>query len=62
MESDTERTIRLREAVPVYILYLTAWADESGPVQFRNDVYRLDEPRYKALGGIVQVKATPPNE
>jgi murein L,D-transpeptidase YcbB/YkuD len=62
METHTERTVRLREAIPVYILYLTAWADESGPVQFRNDVYRLDEPHYRALGSIVQVKATLPEE
>jgi murein L,D-transpeptidase YcbB/YkuD len=57
-----EYTIPLRHPIPVYLLYLTAWADDSGPVQFRDDVYRLDEPRYRALGGIVQVKATAPRQ
>jgi murein L,D-transpeptidase YcbB/YkuD len=60
--SSTERTIRLRRPIPVHILYLTAWADGAGPVQFRDDVYRLDEPRYRALSGIVQLRATLPKE
>lgn len=62
MDTTTGQTIRLPQAIPVYILYLTAWADESGPVQFRNDVYRLDEARYGALGGNAPVTATLPRE
>jgi murein L,D-transpeptidase YcbB/YkuD len=25
--------------VPVYLVYLTAWVDETGNLQFRDDVY-----------------------
>ena len=34
--------IRLSPKVPVYITYVTCWADESGTLQFRKDVYGLD--------------------
>ena len=62
LETDTSLTIRLPQAIPVYFLYLTAWADESGPVQFHNDVYRLDEAHYRALGSTVPMIATLPKE
>jgi murein L,D-transpeptidase YcbB/YkuD len=35
-------TIYLPKKVPVYITYSTCWADESGTLQFRQDVYGLD--------------------
>ncbi|MCJ8209070.1 L,D-transpeptidase family protein [Mucilaginibacter sp. RS28] len=34
--------IALAKKVPVYITYVTCWADESGTLQFRPDVYGLD--------------------
>ena len=34
--------IPLTKAVPVHIVYLTAWTDEEGQVQFRDDIYKLD--------------------
>lgn len=49
---EQERTVRLSEKIPVHILYLTAWADEDGTVQFRNDVYERDEPLIVALNRI----------
>jgi hypothetical protein len=33
----------------VHILYLTAWTDPQGDVQFRNDVYEGDEVLLRAL-------------
>jgi len=33
--------VRLRSAVPVYWVYITAWAN-NGAVQFRDDIYRRD--------------------
>jgi murein L,D-transpeptidase YcbB/YkuD len=42
---DAERTINLRmvRPVPVAWVYLTAWGDDQGDVQFREDVYNLDD-------------------
>jgi len=34
--------VSLAEPVPVYLLYLTAWVDDSGVVNFRDDVYDID--------------------
>jgi murein L,D-transpeptidase YcbB/YkuD len=34
--------VRFRKPVPVHVLYWTAWVDEAGEVQFRNDLYGLD--------------------
>ncbi len=36
------RDVSLAEPVPVYLLYLTAWVDDSGVVNFRDDVYDID--------------------
>ncbi len=44
-----ETTVRLREPVPVHILYWTAFADEEGTVHFRPDVYDRDAPVRRAL-------------
>jgi murein L,D-transpeptidase YcbB/YkuD len=42
-------TIYLPKKVPVYITYVTCWADENGTLQFRNDVYGLDIVLYEHL-------------
>ena len=34
--------VGLKRKVPVYIVYLTAWVDDLGLVQFRDDVYEQD--------------------
>ena len=36
------KDIALPNKVPVYLTYVTCWADESGALQFRPDVYGLD--------------------
>jgi len=36
------RTIRLLEPIPLHIVYDTAWVDEDGTVEFRDDVYGRD--------------------
>lgn len=40
-EIDTlrQQTLRLPEPIPVYVLYLTSWADEDGRAHFREDIY-----------------------
>ncbi|MFH2046720.1 MAG: L,D-transpeptidase family protein [Pseudomonadota bacterium] len=44
-----EQTVRLPEPIPVHILYWTAWANEDGQINFRNDIYKRDQPLLKAL-------------
>jgi murein L,D-transpeptidase YcbB/YkuD len=51
MEEDdpTSEDIALRPRVPVYITYVTCWADSTGKLQFRRDVYGLDIVLYDHL-------------
>jgi len=49
MELGREQTVRLPEPIPVYIGYLTAWADQQGQTHFRNDLYNRDKKLYDAI-------------
>jgi murein L,D-transpeptidase YcbB/YkuD len=42
-------TINLKPKAPVYITYVTCWADSTGALQVRPDVYGLDIVLYNAL-------------
>jgi murein L,D-transpeptidase YcbB/YkuD len=43
MKKSGERLdVRLKRPVPLYMVYVTAWATEDGVVQFRRDLYRKD--------------------
>lgn len=42
MNRASEQTVKLKEPVPVFILYYTAWVDNEGNLNFRDDVYRHD--------------------
>lgn len=42
MNSDTEKFVKLKKPVPVLITYYTAWVDESGQLNFREDIYGHD--------------------
>jgi murein L,D-transpeptidase YcbB/YkuD len=41
--------IKLKEKVPVDVIYLTAWVDYDGKLQFRNDVYSYDKMQLKSF-------------
>lgn len=49
IEKGTEQTILLPHPLDVHFLYLTAWVDEDGILQFRNDVYKRDKQLDEAL-------------
>jgi murein L,D-transpeptidase YcbB/YkuD len=49
MQQSREQTASLKTPVDVLILYLTAWTDGNGRVQFRNDIYMRDELIMNAL-------------
>jgi murein L,D-transpeptidase YcbB/YkuD len=49
IDKSTDRIVRIPKPIPVHVLYWTAWVDEDGTVQLRDDIYRRDEPLKKAL-------------
>jgi murein L,D-transpeptidase YcbB/YkuD len=49
IDTSVDRTVPLPQPIPVYILYWTAWVDQNGSVQFRNDIYERDLPLRAAL-------------
>ena len=42
IDSKENRIVRLKKAVPVHLLYWTAWVDPEGLVNFRKDIYKRD--------------------
>ncbi|MCK9220621.1 MAG: L,D-transpeptidase family protein [Bacteroidales bacterium] len=43
MHAGKESTYSLKNKIPVYIGYLTAWVDPQGEINFYEDVYEMDE-------------------
>ncbi|HKP31775.1 MAG TPA: L,D-transpeptidase family protein [Chitinophagaceae bacterium] len=43
MNSGNEKFVKLKDPVPVFITYYTAWVDESGVLNFREDIYDHDQ-------------------
>lgn len=43
MNSGKEQKVDVKKQVPVVISYYTAWVDKNGKLNFRDDVYKLDE-------------------
>ena len=41
--TDKETRIEVKPKIPVYIVYLTAWVDGKGGINFRKDLYQFDE-------------------
>jgi len=42
LQTDKEFGIQVKPTVPVYIVYFTSWVDSAGQLNFRNDIYNLD--------------------
>jgi murein L,D-transpeptidase YcbB/YkuD len=49
IETGKRQTVQLPEPVSIHILYLTAWIDKEGILQFRDDVYRRDKSLLEAI-------------
>ena len=49
--TDVQIGIRISPTVPVYIAYFTAWVDTNGQLNFRNDLYNMDEKLSKEVFG-----------
>jgi murein L,D-transpeptidase YcbB/YkuD len=48
-QRDEDRRIELDPAVPVHILYFTAWVDDAGSLHFGPDIYSFDQPQWAAV-------------
>ena len=42
MNSGKEKAVKIKNRVPVFIIYYTSWVDENGLLHFRDDVYGHD--------------------
>ncbi len=49
LKTDTETGISVKPNMPVYIAYFTAWVDYKGNLNFRNDIYNLDNQLAKEI-------------
>ena len=49
MQAGTERAVKLKEPIPVYLTYFTAW-EENGDIQVGTDVYGYDARHRTARG------------
>lgn len=49
LDEGTERSLYLPRPMPIHLLYFTAWADEDGTIQFREDINGVDQPLARAL-------------
>lgn len=49
LQNNKEFTININPVVPVYIAYFTAWVDNTGEINFRNDLYGLDKKLSKEI-------------
>lgn len=48
IKAQATRKVRVADPVPLYLVYLTAWADADGTMHFRDDVYRRDRALLRA--------------
>jgi L,D-transpeptidase YcbB len=47
--SGVTTVVRIKDPIPVHLLYWTAWVTETGTVHFGNDIYDRDPPLSRAL-------------
>jgi hypothetical protein len=45
------QTVHLPEPIPTHLVYWTAWVDDEGRVQFRDDIYQLDAAAHERCAG-----------
>ncbi len=42
MDGGNEKFVKIKDPVPVFITYYTAWVDENNQLNFRDDIYGRD--------------------
>jgi murein L,D-transpeptidase YcbB/YkuD len=43
MHQQKEKWVTLKKTIPVFIAYFTSWVDSNDVLQFRKDIYDLDD-------------------
>ena len=43
MHQQKEKWVTLKKTIPVFMAYFTSWVDSNGTLQFRKDIYELDD-------------------
>lgn len=49
MNQTTEKGVKIKNPVPVFIIYYTSWVDDKGQLNFRDDVYQHDSELMKKM-------------
>ncbi len=49
MNEGSEKYVKLKDPVPVFITYYTSWVDDNGLLNFRDDIYKHDEKLSKKM-------------
>ena len=49
LKGKKKKYIVLDKKVPIDVIYLTAWVDYNGELQFRDDVYNYDKMQLKSF-------------
>ncbi len=49
IESGVTTVVRIKDPIPVHLLYWTAWVADTGTIHFGNDIYDRDPPLSRAL-------------
>ena len=58
IQGGQHRYVNLRQPIDVHLIYQTAWVDTDGQVQFRPDIYRLDQKHQNALCSVSYYQCT----
>jgi len=53
LETNKETTVNLTQKLPIHIIYMTAWVDDQGRLQLRNDIYNRDA---RLISAFYQIK------
>lgn len=51
LRTEKSISINISPTIPIYIVYFTAWVDSNGQLNFRNDIYDLDNKLSKEIFG-----------
>lgn len=62
MNSKSEQQVEVKSPVAVSITYLTAWVDENGKINFREDIYGHDQQTAKRMFSTSALASTPSNQ
>ena len=60
LEKHETHLVTLRSPIPVFLLYQTAWVDDQGALQFRDDIYGRDVQILRAIHRVDEMPPPPP--